>query len=341
MYIRKILIAITLLGLVGFGFFAYYVYNALLTPNTLFENEKATLFISSDANFKTVYDDVSPLLIDPSTFVAVAKKKKYVSNIKPGKYEIKKGMNNNDIIAVLRSKNTPVRVSFNNQESLSSLAARVSSQIEADSVSLLKVFSDKNYLIENKLNIDNAIGMYVANSYQFFWNTSAEQFRDRMALESKKFWNTDRTAKAEILGLTKNEVIALAAIVQKETVKIDERPRVAGVYLNRLKKGMLLQADPTVVYAVKQTTGVQLKRVLHKHLTLNHKYNTYVNAGIPPGPIVMPDVSAINAVLNYEKHGYLYFVANIKKMGYHTFAKTLSQHNRNAVAYRQWVAKRH
>lgn len=341
MYIKKILISITLLGLLAFGFFAYYVYNALLTPNTAFENNKATLFISSDASFKTVYDDLSPLLLDPSTFVAVAKKKKYVSNIKAGKYEIKKDMNNNDIIAVLRSKNLPVRVSFNNQESLASLAGRISSQIEADSISLLNAFSDKNYLIENQLNLDNAIGMYVANSYQFFWNTSAEQFRDRMASEYKKFWNADRTAKAEKLGMTKNEVIALAAIVQKETVKIDERPSVAGVYMNRLSRGMLLQADPTVVYAVKQTTGVQLKRVLNKHLTLDHKYNTYVYAGVPPGPIVMPDISAINSVLNYKKHNYLYFVANINKMGYHTFAKTLRQHNRNAVAYRQWVSKRH
>ena len=341
MYIKKTLIAITLLGLLAFGGFAYYVYNALLSPNTAFENNKATLFITSDSSFETVLEDLTPLLTNPSTFVAVAKKKKYVSNIKPGKYEIMNGMNNNDIIAVLRSKNLPVRVSFNNQESLATLAGRVSTQIEADSVSLFKVFSDKNYLIENKLNLDNAIGMYVANSYQFFWNTSAEQFRDRMATEYKKFWNADRTAKAEKIGLTKNEVIALAAIVQKETVKIDERPSVAGVYINRLNRGMLLQADPTVVYAVKQTTGVKLKRVLHKHLIIDHKYNTYVYAGIPPGPIVMPDVSAINAVLNYEKHSYLYFVANIKRMGYHTFAKTLAQHNRNAVAYRKWVAKIH
>jgi len=341
MYIKKILIAIVSLGLVACGIFSYYIYNALLSPNTAFNNEKAIVYISSGATFDTVLEDLSPLLKNVNTFKAVAEKKKYNTNVKAGKYEIKKGMNNNDIITVLRSKNKPVRVSFNNQESLATLAGRVAVQIEADSISLLKAFTDVDFLKENNFNKDTALSMYIANSYEVFWNTSAEKFRDKMLTEYHRFWNSTRLAKAKKIGLTPQQVISLAAIVQKETVKIDERPRVAGVYINRYKKGMLLQADPTVVYAVKQTTGVQLKRVLHKHLTLVHPYNTYVNAGIPPGPIVMPDVSAINAVLNYEKHNYLYFVANIKKMGYHTFAKTLTQHNRNAVAYRKWVAKRH
>ena len=341
MYIKKILIAIVSLGLLACGIFSYYVYNALLTPNTAFNNDKAIVYIATGATFETVLEDLSPLLKNVSTFRAVAERKKYTTRVRGGQYEIKKGMTNNDIITVLRSKNKPVRVSFNNQESLATLAGRVAVQIEADSISLLKAFTDTDFLKENNFSANTALSMYLANSYDVFWNTSAEKFRTKMLKEYGKFWNAARKAKAKKIGLTPQQVIALAAIVQKETVKIDERPRVAGVYMNRFKKGMLLQADPTVVYAVKQTTGVQLKRVLFEHLTLKHPYNTYVHAGIPPGPIVMPDISAINAVLNYEHHKYFYFVANIKKMGYHTFAKTLVQHNQNAIAYRKWVAKRH
>jgi len=341
MYIKKILVIIALLGLVVCSFLAYYIYNAIFIPNTAFENDKAILFITSDASFNEVLEDITPLLKNVETFVAVANKKKYTGNIKPGKYEIKKGMNNNDIINSLRVNNIPVRVSFNNQESLESLAGRVATQIEADSVSLLNVFKEKKFLIKNKFTIDTALGMYVANSYEFFWNTSAEEFKERMLKEYSRFWSNTRVSKAKNIGLTKDQVISLAAIVQKETVKIDERSRVAGVYINRINKKMLLQADPTVVYAVKKATGVQLKRVLFEHLKIKSKYNTYIHTGVPPGPITMPDVSAIDAVLNYEKHQYYYFVANTKKMGYHQFAKTLAQHNRNAVAYRKWVSKRH
>jgi len=341
MYIKKILVIIALLGLVGCAFFAYYIYNAIFIPNTAFENDKATLFIPSDASFNDVLGDLTPLLIDIETFVVVANKKKYSINIKPGKYEIKKGMSNNDIINSLRVNNIPIRVSFNNQESLESLSGRISTQIEADSTSLLRAFKESDFLKKNKFTNNTALGMYVANSYEFFWNTSADEFRDRMLKEYNRFWSANRIAKAKKIGLTQSEVISLAAIVQKETVKIDERPRVAGVYMNRIKKRMLLQADPTVVYAVKKATGIQLKRVLFEHLKINSKYNTYVHAGVPPGPITMPDVSAIDAVLNYEKHQYYYFVANIKKMGYHQFARTLSQHNNNAVAYRNWVSERY
>jgi len=341
MYIKKLLVIIALLGLVGCSIFAYYIYNAIFVSNTAFENEKATLFIASDDSFSDVVEDITPLLKNVKTFVTVASKKKYAGNIKPGKYEIIKGMNNNDIINSLRVNNIPVRVSFNNQESLDRLAGRVSTQIEADSVSLLAAFTDKNFLAGNKFNKDTALGMYVANSYEFFWNTNAEEFRGRMLKEYNRFWSESRVAKAKKIGMTKNQVISLAAIVQKETVKIDERPRVAGVYMNRIKKGMLLQADPTVVYAVKKSTGTQLKRVLYEHLKIDSKYNTYLHTGVPPGPITMPDVSAIDAVLNYEKHKYYYFVANIEKMGYHQFAKTLTQHNRNASAYRNWVSKIH
>jgi UPF0755 protein len=249
-------------------------------------------------------------------------------------------MNNNAIINSLRSGNIPVKVAFNNQETLADLAGRISLQIEADSIQLLHSFQEADFLNTNGFNDDTALSMYVPNSYEFFWNTSAESFRSRMLKEYRRFWNEDRLAKAKSLGMLPAAVIALAAIVHKETAKVDERPRVAGVYLNRLRLGMPLQADPTVIYAIKKHTGnfdTVIKRVLYKDLELDSPYNTYKVGGVPPGPITMPDISAIDAVLDAEKHDYLYFVADVENFGYHKFAKTLAQHNRNKVQYIQWI----
>ena len=252
----------------------------------------------------------------------------------------RRGMNNNDIVNSLRSKNIPVKVAFNNQETIADLAGRISSQIEPDSVSLLAVLTDETFYSSNGFTKATQIAMYIPNSYEFFWNTSAEKFRTRMLSEYNRFWNDERRAKAKTLGLTPKEVVSLASIVHKETAKIDERPRVAGVYLNRLKKNMKLQADPTVIYALKKHTGdfdTVIKRVLYKDLELDSPYNTYKYAGIPPGPITMPDISAIEAVLNPEKHDYYYFVANVENFGYHKFAKNLAQHNRNKAQYVRWI----
>lgn len=340
MYIRKILVIIALMGaVVGFGFM-YYVYNAVFSPNTTFQNEEAYVYVESNGTFNDVQDQLEPLLEDMTTFTRIAERKGYVNNIKPGKYAIKKGMNNNEIINSLRSRNLPVDISFNNQETLGKLAGRIAMQIEADSVSLLNSFNDQAFLKEANFNEDTALAMYIPNSYELFWNTSGEGFRDRMLKEYKRFWNETRMKRAEAIGLTPLEVITLASIVHKETAMVDERPRVAGVYMNRLNKGMLLQADPTVIYAVKKHAGdfdKVIKRVLYKDLELDSPYNTYKYVGLPPGPIAMPDISAIDAVLNYEKNDYFYFVANVKDFGYHKFAKTLSQHNRNKQEYVRWL----
>ena len=249
-------------------------------------------------------------------------------------------MSNNDIINTLRSNNIPVNVSFNNQESIEKLAGNISRQIEADSTALIKAFKTPQFLDENNFNRENLLAMYIPNTYQFFWNTSATAFRDRMLKEYHKFWNEDRTAKTKSLNLTKTQVASLAAIVQKETAKTEERSRVAGVYLNRIKKGMPLQADPTVIYAIKKHTGnfdTIIKRVLYKDLELDSPYNTYKYAGLPPGPIFMPDISSLDAVLNAEKHDYYYFVVDVENFGYHKFARTLAQHNSNKVAYIRWL----
>ena len=340
MYIKKILLAIVLIGLIIAGFMANFVYSAMFKPNTAFDTEKAYVYIPSNSKYEDAREQLLPLLKDIDKFDALAERKKYTTNVKAGRFVIKKGMSNNDIINSIRSNNLPIKLSFNNQETLPLLAGRIASQIEADSISLLNAFKDKDFLSKNNFNDKTTLGMFIPNSYEFFWNTSAEKFRDRMLSEYNKFWNNSRLNKAKALGLNEDKVIALASIVQKETAKVDERPRVAGVYLNRLKIGMPLQADPTVIYAIKQKTGdfdTVIKRVLYKDLEIDSPYNTYKNPGIPPGPIAMPDISSIDAVLNPEKHDYLYFVANVKNFGYHKFAKTLSQHNRNRQEYVRWI----
>ncbi|WP_396589647.1 endolytic transglycosylase MltG [Allomuricauda sp. R78024] len=340
MYLKKVLWAAALLGLLIFGFIAYQIYSAIFSPNTQFNNDEAFVYIPSDATFSEVKSNLDPLLKDISTFEAVAERKGYVANVKGGKFSIRKGMNNNDIINSLRSNNIPVKVSFNNQESLGALAGRISEQIEADSLSLLQAFNDREFLSESNFNDDSKLGMYIPNTYEFFWNTSAESFRDRMLKEHQRFWSKNRLEKAKKLNLSPSQVTSLAAIVQKETVKAEERPRVAGVYLNRIKKGILLQADPTVIFAIKKETGnydTIIKRVLYRDLEMDSPYNTYKYSGIPPGPITMPDIASVEAVLNSEKHDYLYFVADVSNFGYHMFAKSLAQHNRNKQQYIRWL----
>jgi UPF0755 protein len=249
-------------------------------------------------------------------------------------------MNNNEIINTLRSKNEPVWVTFNNQERVEDLAGRIATQIEADSISLLQMMTDSAFLKDQGFNRQNALSMYIPNKYQFFWNTSAEDFRQRMKTEYDRFWNSERLQQAKEIGLTPHEVTVVASIVQKETAKIDERQKVAGVYMNRIQKGWKLEADPTVIYALKdqlQDFDTIIKRVLYKDLKIDSPYNTYMYRHLPPGPITMPDISSIDAVLDYEDHDYFYFVADVQNFGYHKFAKTLAQHNRNKSEYVRWI----
>lgn len=342
MYIKKILVAVVLLGAVAMGAFAWYVYNMAFSENTAFNNAEAHVYIPSNATMRDVVEEVEPLVDNIDSFVTVADKKQYSSHIKAGHFIITRGMSNNDIITSLRSQNIPINVKFNNQERLEDLAQHISQQIEADSISLLNAMRDPEFLEEVGLNTETALSLYIPNTYEFYWNSSAKTFRDRMIKEYERFWNEERIQKTENLNLTKLQVISLAAIVQKETAKVDERQRVAGVYINRLRVGMLLQADPTVIYALKKESGDYsqiIKRVLYVDLELDSPYNTYKYAGVPPGPITMPDISSIDAVLNPEKHGYYYFVADVSNFGYHKFSKNLAQHNANKAEYVRWVNK--
>ncbi|MFI1772177.1 endolytic transglycosylase MltG [Thalassobellus citreus] len=341
MYIKKILLTIVVIGLVAAAFFANFVYKAMLKPNTAFNNEEAYIYIASTDSYNDVRSQLEPLLDDIDSFDDLAEQKKYTTNIKAGKYAIKKGMSNNDIINSIRSNNLPIKVSFNNQSTLEKLAGRISKDIEADSLSILKAMKDEAFLAKNKFNEATALGMYLPNSYEFFWNTSAEKFRARMLKEYKRFWSDKRIQKAHDIGLSENQVIALASIVYEESKQASEQPRIAGVYLNRLRIGMPLQADPTLkfaAYKLPKYKNTVIKRVLNVHKDIESPYNTYKNRGLPPGLIAMPDISAIDAVLNYEKHKYLYFAANAKRFGFHKFAKTLAQHNVNAREYQRYLS---
>lgn len=304
--------------------------------------EDAKVYIKSDFTMDDVEKAISPYVKNASNYTWVAHKKKF-SKPKSGMYLLKKGMSMNDLVNKLRAGNqTPVKVSFNNQDTLEKLAGRIAQQLEVDSLTLLHTMKDADFLQKNDFTKKSALGMYIPNQYEFYWNTSAEKFRNRMLKYYNSFWNASRLKKAEKLNLTEDEVITLASIVQKETAQKSERPMVAGLYLNRYRDGWPLQADPTVIFALKEKHGHDkvFKRVLTKDLAINSPYNTYKQKGLPPTLIAMPDVSAIDAVLNPAKHDYYYMCASTEKIGFHDFAKTLSQHNRNAQKYQRWISQR-
>lgn len=281
----------------------------------------------------------SAILIDEQSFERVAKSKGYDKKIRPGHYKISNGMTNKDLINLLKSgRQTPVKVSFHYIRTIPQLCGKIGEKIEADSLSLLKYLSDSKKMEEKYgLNATTVATLFLPNTYEFYWNTSAEQFTDKMYKEYKKFWNEERIKKANELNLTQTEVSILASIVQAEQSKYKkEWPTIAGVYLNRLEKGMLLQSDPTVVYANGDFT---ISRVLFRHLQIESPYNTYKYAGLPPGPILIPEPEAIDAVLDYEKHDYLYMCAKDDLSGYHNFAISLSEHNYNANQYQKALNK--
>ncbi len=308
--------------------------------NTYFTNKTQSVYIPTGTDFNSLKSIVKPYLKNSTTFEWAARAKRYHLNPKPGHYVLAQGMGNQKLINTLRARNTEIEVVFNNQQTLAELAGRVSEQIEADSLSLLDAFNDEDFLKQQELKSDQALTLFIPNTYMMYWNTDATSFAKRMAKESARFWNEDREMRRKTLKMTRAEVITLAAIVHQESRKTDERPRVAGVYLNRLKRGMKLQADPTVVYAMKKKANdfdLDVRRVLYKDLRIESPYNTYRYKGLPPGPICMPDIDAIDAVLQPEQHSYLYFVADPSRPGYHLFGKTLTQHAANKRIYTRWL----
>ena len=311
----------------------------VFAENTKFTQNEVYVYVPTGTNYEEVKNIIAPFVENMDRFEMVANKRSYPDNVKPGRFLFTKGMNSYALVKALRN-NIPVDLAFNNQERLEDFAGRVGSQIEADSLSLLTSFKDSIFLKENGFNKENVLAMFVPNTYEIYWNTSAEKFRDKMIKEYRNFWNKDRIAKAAKQGLTPIEATILASIVHKESVKKDERPRIAGAYLNRLKLQMPLQADPTVIYAIKLNSNdftQVIKRVFYKDLLIKSPYNTYVNLGLPPGPVAMPDITALDAVLNPEKNNFIYFCASVEHFGYHEFAATFEEHTKNAKKYSEWI----
>lgn len=315
------------------------VYIKFFTSNTTFDKEEVYVEIPTGSKYDEVQKIISPYVTNMSDFEFIAQLRSYPDNVKPGRFLLKKGMSAFQLVSAMR-RNVPVKLAFNNQERLENLCERISSQIEPDTTKLLATFRESIFLQKNGFTKETVFAMFLPNTYEFYWNVSAEKFRDKMLEEYNRFWTKERLAKATELNMTPVQVITLASIVHKETVKKSERPTVAGVYLNRLKDGMKLQADPTVIYALKLRDNdfeQVIKRVLYNDLFIASPYNTYQNEGLPPGPIAMPDIDAIDAVLNAEKHNYLYFCASVERFGYHEFAATMAQHDVNAKKYADWL----
>lgn len=319
--------------------YGFILIRQIFSANTKFADNEVYVFIPTDSEYEDVKKIITPYIENMNRFEMVANKRDYAENVKPGRFLFTKGMNSYELVKALRI-NVPVNLAFNNQERLENFAGRVGSQIEADSLSLLTSFKDSIFLKENGFTEENVLAMFIPNTYEIYWNTSAEKFRDKMIKEYRNFWNKERVEKAKKQGLTPIEATILASIVHKESVKKDERPRIAGVYLNRLRALMPLQADPTVIYAIKKKSNdfdQVIKRVFYNDLTMSSPYNTYVNLGLPPGPIAMPDITALEAVLNPEKNNFIYFCASVDRFGYHEFAATLEEHNKNAKKYSDWI----
>ena len=340
---KKFLIAFFAIIILGGGGLVYELYSRVYQTNIIFTKDAAEkyIYIPTNSDFSQVVTILSEngLLLNINSFEWLAKQKKYNTNIKPGRYRIDRALNNNELVNLLRSgAQTPIRVTFNNLRTKEDLAGKVGSQIEADSLSIIEYISD--ILFQKKLGLtdDNIACIFLPNTYEFYWNTSAEEFANRMLDEYSSFWHPGRKKQADNIKLNYYEVSILASIVEKEqSIKLDERSDIAGLYLNRLKKGMKLQSDPTVIFAI---GDFSIRRVLKKDLKFVSPYNTYMNTGLPPGPICLPSINAIDAVLNAVENDYLFMCAKEDFSGYHNFARNSREHSRNAKKYRRALNKR-
>lgn len=338
----KILIPCLLVGCFAIMILLVFIryQNAIFSPNVDTGNaQEAELYIPSNPTFDEVLEILkfSGYIIDIEQFIWVSERKNYPPNVKGGRYIIKNKMSNNELINMLRGGyQTPVNVTFNNIRTFEELAGNISKRLEPDSVQLLQVFINEDIIEKYGFNKNTFISMFIPNTYQMYWNTPPEEFISRMKREYEIFWNDSRIEKAEKTGLTPLEVSILASILEEETTKNDEKPRVAGLYINRLRKGIKLQSDPTVKFALRDFS---INRILIQDLKINSPYNTYIHEGLPPGPLRMSSIQSIDAVLNYEKNDYIFMCAKEDFSGYHNFAKTLEQHNRNAAKYHQALKK--
>jgi UPF0755 protein len=333
-----LVVAILMVFAIAFG---YWLYHTVMVPNVATpDGKEAVVYIPTGSSYDDVMAILSEanILVNQKSFNWVAKKKEYPASIRPGRYVIGNGISNNRLVNMLRGGlQSPVNVTFNNLRDIDQLAGRIAKQLEVDSASLASLLHNEEYIGQLGFNSRTIPALFLPDTYEFYWNTDAEGFVFRMLQEYNKFWNDERRQQASAKGLTPIQVSILASIVNRETNMSDEMPRVAGVYLNRLKNNWLLQADPTLIFA---WNDYSIRRVLEYHKQIESPYNTYKYPGLPPGPICIPSIAAVKAVLNAEDHHYFYFCAKEDFSGYHNFAKTLTEHNRNAARYQQALNQR-
>lgn len=316
-----------------------WAYRLVLAPN--FELGKVTyVYVDERKDF----DDLCRQLEDSAdcrhigSFRQLAGMLKYPAHMYTGRYAVEPGMNNLTLLNNLRrGHQAATRITFNNIRFKKDLAERLSGQLMIGEDELLHLLDDSVYCDSLEFTTETILTLFIPNTYEVYWNISAEKLMQRMVREYKAFWNKTRLAKAKEIGLTPTEVSILASIVEEETAATDEYPIVAGLYINRLHRGIPLQADPTVKYAV---GDFSLQRILFEHLEVDSPYNTYTHTGLPPGPLRIPTIKGMDAVLNYMKHNYLYMCAKEDFSGRHNFAVTLAEHNRNADRYRAELNRR-
>lgn len=315
--------------------FSFYFYQIFYTPNILVDKDDRILIIPADATYRSVQESLGKggFVNDLVSFSFLARLYDYDKSIKPGRYHLHRNMTNLQAIKLLRAGvQEPVNITFNNVRLIDELGEKITKNLGIEGPAFDSALNSFVRTNSEGFNQKNIIGMFIPNTYEVYYNVSADDLVERMHNEYDRFWNDERKRQAAALGLTPKEVSTLASIVQAETVKEEEAPIIAGLYINRLKKDVALQADPTLVFAVGDFT---LKRVLNEHKEVDSPYNTYKYRGLPPGPINMPRIGMIDAVLNYQKHNYLYMCAREDFSGYHNFAATLTQHNQNARRYQQ------
>ena len=320
--------------------YAYNIYRHVYARNVNLEQDYIYFYINTGADFEDIKEDLyeQGIIDDLESFIWVAERKNYQKFIKAGRYKIESKWNNNQLVNLLRSGiQEPIRLTINNIQTKKDLAGLAASKLELDSIELYRKLNDAEYLSRFGFSKQKVMALIIPNTYEFYWDTDEDEFLQRMAGEYKLFWNEERMAKAAALKLSQTEVQTLASIVQKETFRADEKKVVAGLYLNRVRKKMKLQADQTVIYAL---GDFSIKRVLKEHLKVDSPYNTYKYAGIPPSPICVPEISSIDAVLNAERHNYIYMCAKEDFSGYHNFASSLREHNRNARKYQRALNQR-
>ena len=316
---------------------------AIFVPRYLNETrksvkEKIAVYLPLDATYQQLADSVAPAVQHMESFIKVAKRAGLETNFKPGRYLFTPDKSNKDLVRMLQKGwEQPMMLTLGgNIRSLEKLSGILGRKLACDSASFAQYFAREEVWKENGFDKGTFMAMFLPNTYEVYWTITPQKFVERMKKEYGKFWNSERKAKAKEIGLSEIEVSILASIVCEETNYVPEMPAVAGVYINRLKRGMKLDADPTVKFALGDPT---VKRILFRHLKVDSPYNTYLYAGLPPGPITIPGIKGIDAVLNYQNHNYLYFCANSNMDGTHKFARTLSEHNVNARAYQTALNK--